>query len=112
MPLGLVVRRLAGDGSAMSTLVPDCAASLLHHQDGVATYEQLIGVGLTRDVIRGQVEARRWQRRGRHCLVAHNASMTRRQVTWLALLDAPPPVALAGFTALETAGFRFFGTEP
>jgi hypothetical protein len=96
----------------MPVLVPPQACSLLRHQDGVATYAQLIGAGLTRDEIRAHVDAQRWQRHGRHCVLAHNARPTQRQVMWMALLDAPPPVALAGFSSLQLGGLRFFGAEP
>lgn len=88
------------------------AARLLRHQAGVATIAQLVGCGMARDAIRAEVDARRWQRVGRHCVVIHNAALTRSDLMRAAVLDPPAPVALAGFSALEVKGFRFFGQEP
>lgn len=85
---------------------------LLGHQDGVATYRQLVGAGMTRDEIRAYVDGHRWQRIGRHCLISHNFEPTRQQLMWVAVLDPPEPVALAGFTSLQLRGFTFFGREP
>jgi len=96
----------------MSFTLTAQARSLLGRQEGVATLAQLVLAGSTRAEIRAQVDARRWTRWGRHCVVTHNFVPTRRQLTWVALLDQPPPVALAGFSALEVAGFRYFGREP
>lgn len=96
----------------MSRPLSSHTRSLLRHQDGVATIAQLVGTGLTRDDLRSQVDAARWSRIGRHCVVTHNFVPTRRQLTWVALLDPPPPVALAGFSALQVAGFRYFGEDP
>jgi hypothetical protein len=89
----------------------DVVAGLLRHQAGVATLQQLIGAGLSDHEVRAQVAARRWQRCGGHCVVSHNTEPTRLQTMWLAVLDNPVPAALAGLTALEHAGFRFFGDE-
>jgi len=86
-------------------------ARLLHHQAGVATIEQLVGQGLTESVVRAQVAARRWQRQGARCVVAHNHLLSRPEQMWVAVLDPVGLTALAGMTALETAGFRFFGRE-
>ena len=66
-------------------------ARLLRNQAGVATIEQLVGRGLTESAVRAQVAARRWQRQGSRCVVAHNHLTTRRQQMWVAVLD---PVGL------------------
>lgn len=94
------------------TFMPAPVDELLARQRGVATLRQLVRAGLSRHRIQAQVTARRWQRVGRHCVVAHNFVPTREQWMWIALLDNPGPVALAGFTALELGGFRYFGDEP
>ena len=52
---------------------------LLRQQSGVARADQLLATGLTRKQIVSQVEARRWQRYGDHCIVTHNFVPTRRQ---------------------------------
>jgi hypothetical protein len=94
------------DGEAMTDL-----AALLHHQSGVATLDQLSACGVTISRVRAHVASRRWQRIGDRCVLTHNHVATRSQRLWLALLDYRVPVALAGFSALEVAGFRYFGTE-
>jgi hypothetical protein len=92
--------------------VNEGVARLMHHQSGVATYGQLVGAGMTRDQVRAYVDGGRWQRVGRHCLVSHNFTPSRAQVMWIAVLDPPDLVALAGFTSLQLRGFTFFGREP
>jgi hypothetical protein len=89
---------------------PDLARLLLH-QAGVATGTQLVGQGLTESHVRAQARAGRWQRVGDRCVVIHNHVLTRRQRMWVAVLDPAGPTALAGLSALEVAGFRFFGRE-
>jgi len=84
---------------------------LLQQQSGVARAEQLIEAGLSRSEILAHVEGRRWQRYGDHCIVTHNFVPTRPQRMWLAVLEPAGPVSLAGYTALESAGFKFFGQE-
>jgi hypothetical protein len=84
---------------------------LLYTQAGVATLKQLTGAGLSPHHVAAQVDARRWRRFGEHCVVTHNFEPSRLQWMWVALLDHPGPVALAGLTALEVGGFRFFGRE-
>jgi len=86
-------------------------SELLRRQAGVATFEQLRGAGITESVARAQVAARRWQRAGHRCLVAHNHVLTRQQSLWVAVLDPVGLTAVAGMSALQVAGLRFFGRE-
>lgn len=85
--------------------------TLLRRQCGTAAMRQLVAAGLTRKLIGAQVSAKRWQRYGDHCVITHNFMPTRRQLMWLAVLEPANPVCLAGWSALETAGFKFFGRE-
>jgi hypothetical protein len=91
--------------------VPGRLDRLLHAQAGIATLKQLTAFGMSPHHVAAQVSARRWRRLGGHCVVTHNFEPNRLQWMWIALLDHPAPVALAGLTALELAGFRFFGRE-
>lgn len=84
---------------------------LIRRQDGVATIPQLHRAGLTRAEVRSQLDAIRWRRHGDRTVLAHNHTPTRRQLMWIAILDPTGCVCLGGLTALETAGFRFFGAE-
>lgn len=85
--------------------------TILERQAGVATVRQLTAAGLSRDTVRAQVRARRWQRYGDHCVISHNFAPTRQQRMWLAVLEPAGPASLAAWTVLENAGFRFFGRE-
>jgi hypothetical protein len=85
---------------------------LLGTQAGVATIPQLVAAGVTRAGVIAQVEGRRWTRYGDRCVVTHNSRPTREQWMWVAVLDNRGPAALAGFSALEVRGFRYFGEEP
>ena len=89
----------------------DRGRTILRTQRGVATIEQLEVAGVTRSFISNQVNARRWSRHGEHCIVAHNHIPSSEQRMWLAVLNPRPTAALAAWTALETAGFTFFGEE-
>ena len=91
--------------------LPPAVIRLLDDQLSVARVSQLLAAGLSRQFVRAQVLARRWQRYGDHCVVAHNFLPTRPQRMWLAVLEPAPPVCLAGLTSLETGGLRFFGRE-
>ncbi len=95
----------------MSAILGPQVSLLLLQQDSVATLRQLVAAGMSPEQVRAQVSAKRWRRYGSHCIVAHNAEPTRRQWIWLSVLDPPPPVALAGVTSLELAGFHYFGEE-
>lgn len=91
---------------------PPPTLDLFARQCGVATLAQLARTGVPWHRVDAQVAARRWQRFGEHCVLDHNFEPTRKQWMWIALLDNRGPVALAGFTALELSGFRYFGDEP
>lgn len=101
------------DFCAMTLRLADSWTSdrILRAQDGTATLRQLTSAGMSENYLRAQVAARRWQRFGDHCVLTHNFSPSRSQHLWLAVLEPVVPVALAGVTALETNGFKFFGRE-
>jgi hypothetical protein len=80
-------------------------------QTGVATRRQLRDSGVGAEVIRAQLDARRWQLWGRSVVVTHNAALTRRQLMWAAVLDAGEPAALGSHTSLELSGFAPFARE-
>ncbi len=79
--------------------------------DGVLRQDRAALFGLTPAEIRAQVNGSRWTRWGDHVVVTHNGPPTRRQLMWVALLDAGPPAALVAHTALELNGFRSFASE-
>lgn len=79
--------------------------------DGVLHREQAGLFTLTSSEVRAQLAGSRWTRWGDHVVILHNGPPTRRQLMWVALLDAGWPGALVAHTSLELAGFRSFATE-
>lgn len=90
---------------------PREVAHLALAQEGVVLRRQLHDAGVTPDVVRAELDGRRWQPWGAHVVVLHNGELTRRQLMWASVLDAGPPAALASHTALELAGFVPFAAE-
>lgn len=90
---------------------PPGIADLVLRQEGVVLRRQLEVAGLSLDVVRAELAARRWQAWGRHVVVLHNAEPTRRQLMWACVLDAGAGAALGSHTALELAGFVPFAGE-
>lgn len=81
------------------------------YADGVLHREQAGLFTLTAADVRAQLAASRWTRWGDHVILQHNGPPTRRQLMWVALLDAGWPAALVAHTSLELAGFRSFAAE-
>jgi hypothetical protein len=71
----------------------------------VTTGRQLLRGGWTAGAIRGQLDARRWQRDGRAVLL-HNAPPSRREQLDIALINAGPRSVLTSFTAAEVLGLQ------
>lgn len=94
----------------MTILLPG-RSGLSHHQAGVATRQQLRASGVGADLVRAQLDARRWQSWGRSVVVMHNGELTRRQLMGAGVLDGGEQAAIASHTALELAGFAPFAHE-
>jgi hypothetical protein len=71
----------------------------------VASIRELIGSGWTKDRIRNQVQADRWQRIGR-AVVLHNGAPTPEELRRAALIVLGPRAVLTAFTALEEWGLK------
>jgi hypothetical protein len=80
-------------------------------QNGVIHRDQCRTIDLHRSYIRNQLDAQRWTAWGDKVLLLQNASPSRRQMLWIAVLDASPIAALCSHTSLELAGFKPFATE-
>jgi len=65
----------------------------------------LAGRGVTRDQLRAELAARRWQRLGA-AIVLQDGPLTRAQRWRVALVNTGPRAMLAAFTAAELAGLR------
>jgi hypothetical protein len=81
-------------------------------QDQVVHRAQLIGAGVSRHRIRGQLQAGRWQQVGRAAIVLHTGPLTERQQWWSALFDSGPRAVLAGLTAAHAGGLEGFRRRP
>lgn len=86
-------------------------ASLADRQGGAVRRDQLAPVNVSHDHSAHQVSAQRWSEWGRNVILLQNAPPTRRQLMWIALLDAGSPTAICSHTSLEMVGFRGFGKE-
>lgn len=71
----------------------------------VLSVAALAGRGVTRDQLRAELDARRWQQLGA-AIVLHDGPLTRVQRWRVGLVNTSPQAALAAFTALELAGLR------
>jgi hypothetical protein len=80
-------------------------------QSGVIHRGQCREMGLHRSYLRNQLEAQRWTAWGDKVVLLQNARPSRRQLMWIAILDASPIAALCSHTSLELAGFKPFAAE-
>lgn len=85
----------------------DALRKLLLRQDNIASWDQLIDAGLTRDKIRWQLRSRRRRRVLPGVIAAFSGAMTRKQEIVAAGLYAGKGAQIAGPTALELHGFRY-----
>lgn len=80
-------------------------------QEGICRRSQLAEIGLSRNVVDSMVAAGRWTALGQQVIVMHNGPLTRGQQFWAAVLNCPPPVALAARTAAAEQGLRGWEAE-
>src|SRR6478735_12689797 len=80
-------------------------------QVGVLHRRQFVTCDVSRRFVDAQVTAERWTAVGEQVVLLQNASPTRSQLMWIAVLDAQPPAALGSHTALALAGFEPFAAE-
>ena len=80
-------------------------------QNGVLHRDQCRAIGLHRSYVRNQLDAQRWTAWGDKVLLLRNAPPSRRQLMWIAVLDASLIAALCSHTSLELAGFKPIATE-
>ncbi len=84
--------------------------TLAELQHGVLHRRQLESLGVGETTVRAQIRAERWHPVGPGVVLLQNAPPDRRQLMWLAVLDADVAV-LGSHTSLELAGFRTFALE-
>jgi very-short-patch-repair endonuclease len=81
-------------------------AAAAARQHSVLSRAQLREAGVSRDVVRGNVSAGRWQVLGGNAVVLTNAPLTWHQWCWIAVLHGGPTTAVTGITALSLHGLR------
>lgn len=79
-------------------------------QVGVLHRRQLEALGITTSQLNANLRAERWTAVGQEVVLLQNAPPGRRQLMWIAVLDAGE-CALGSHTSLELAGFRSFAAE-
>lgn len=82
------------------------AAEIAAGQEQVVSRRQLVRAGVPRWLVRREVKARRWCRRGRQTLTVHCGPLSERALRWIAVLETSPRAALDGVTALQEAGLK------
>lgn len=88
----------------MKALHHPALMGMLEHQHGVASLRQLLAVGVTRDKIRAQVDARRWRRIHRQTYATFSGPLSRQAELWAALVACGPGAALSHESAAECDG--------
>ena len=88
----------------MATRLTDELRELARAQSGVLTRGQALSGGLTRTMIRIQLEQGRWQRLQTGVYAVYSGPPTRLTVLWGAVLRAGPDAVLSHFTAAELSG--------
>lgn len=82
------------------------AAGIAGGQEQVVSRRQLVRAGVPRWLVRREVKARRWCKRGRQTLTLHCGPLSERALRWIAVLETSPRAALDGVTALQEAGLK------
>jgi Transcriptional regulator, AbiEi antitoxin/Protein of unknown function (DUF559) len=83
-----------------SILLP--IADILDTQQGVATREQVVGSGISRQLLARRLESGRWQRLHRGVFAVFSGPVPRRSLLWGAVLRAGQDSVLSHHTAAET----------
>lgn len=86
------------------------AAEVAAGQGGIVTRAQLHALGMSSAAIKANVDARRWQEVGVHCLSLTTGPLGEDARLWAAVLEAGPRAYLDGDTALVRAGLRNYVT--
>ena len=81
-------------------------AAIAAGQSDVVSRRQLYDVGVTRGVIRAQVDAQRWTWRTSSVLTTTTGELSWGQRLWLAVLHCGPGAAIGGLTAGQVHGLR------
>ena len=84
---------------------------LAEPQEWVVSRRQLYALGFCRAEVRWEIQARRWQRIGRHCIGLHNGPLSAPARHWVAVLEGGPRAVIDGESSLVLAGLRNYTVE-
>lgn len=76
-------------------------AQLAARQRGIVRRDQLAALGISRDHVRWQVRAQRWQVLTPTVVALHTGGLDRAQAMWRGVLHGGPHAAFASYTVLE-----------
>ncbi|WP_425956275.1 hypothetical protein [Xylanimonas sp. McL0601] len=100
---------MTGSSRALDA-VPGLRA-LLARQHDVVTRQQLAALGVTKDHVRCQYAAARWQAVSEQVIVTHRGPLSRSARLWVAVLGAPSGSVIGALTALDLLGLRGWGRD-
>jgi very-short-patch-repair endonuclease len=95
---------LAGHYEGMARTLPHQVLDWLALQDGVISRSQAVSLGLSPQVIDGQLKSGRWQRLHRGVYAGFTGRVPRRAALWAAVLRAGPDAVLSHQSAAELYG--------
>lgn len=84
------------------------ARAIAEDYDGIAHRRELATVGISREDIRGEVEAGRWVALGRHTVVVIREAWSRRSAWFRAIWESGAGAVLDGVAALQASGLKGF----
>jgi len=89
----------------------ECWVGLAAAQEGMISWAQLHGLGISRSFVRSQLRARRWQQVTRRVFCTTTGPLSRSQQLWLGVLHPGGDALIGGLTALKVAGLRGWDRE-
>lgn len=91
--------------------MPEILGELASLQDAVVSRTQLLECGVTRDRLKNELRARRWQRVGTRAVVLHSGPPTEVQRWWCAVFNTGVHAVLAGLTAAQASGLTGYASD-
>ncbi len=98
------VQRQRGSSTADRVQRQRIASEVAEAHSGVARCSALTAAGISRDVIRAEIEAERWTRMGRHTVGITSERDRQAALRWRAVWESGSGVVLDGVTSLQAAG--------
>lgn len=91
-----------------AALRAEAVGELASAQHGLLTVGQLQAFGASRALVRGNLDAGRWQRLSRRVVALHRGPLSVQALVWFAVLDGGEHCVVAGLSALHQHGLEGF----